>query len=217
MRPNLLERWITMWDGLGAKEDPLPYFEGIVARYKEPGRRYHTLGHITCCFIEYDEVAYLASNPHLLAFKIFLHDVFYTIGRKEEGPPSDEAASAGIAVLMLAIAGINSSLQDDVRTGILCTTHKPEHAPATFDDKLLVDIDLSIIGQSEKRFAWYERRIREEFSWVPEEDFRMGRANILASFDARSPLYYNWHFQNKFERRAHRNLKRSIKELGGSP
>ena len=50
------------------------------------------------------------------------------------------------------------------------------------DAGLMVDVDLSILGQNEQRFAEYEAQIREEYRWVPGLIFKPKRAEILQRF-----------------------------------
>jgi len=57
------------------------------------------------------------------------------------------------------------------------------HEPNTHvDAPLLVDVDLSILGQPKARFDEYERQIRAEYGWVPEKIFGTKRAEILQRF-----------------------------------
>lgn len=91
-------------------------------------------------------------------------------------------------------------------------THQTE---AGSDAALLVDVDLSILGQSEARFAGYESQIRAEYAWVAPEVFKVKRAEILERFLARSRLYTTDHFFARYEAQARRNLAQSIRTLRG--
>ena len=94
---------------------------------------------------------------------------------------------------------------------ILDTKHtKPPHDT---DGALLVDIDLTILGQSWERFEEYERQIRQEYEWVEAKTFAEGRSAMLKSFLKRPCIYYTNHFGDKYEARARMNLERSITRL----
>ena len=80
------------------------------------------------------------------------------------------------------------------------------------DAPLLVDIDLSILGQPAKRFWEYEDQIRKEYAWVPEEIFRTKRAEILERFLARKQIYNTSYYFSKLEAQARTNLNQSIKK-----
>jgi len=81
------------------------------------------------------------------------------------------------------------------------------------DAPLLVDIDLSILGQAEARFQEYEAQIRREYEWVPEPAFALKRAEILERFLARERIYSTEPFFSKYEKQARANLLGSIRKL----
>ena len=83
--------------------------------------------------------------------------------------------------------------------------------------QLVVDVDLSILGAPDARFAEYERQIRQEYAWVPPDAFRERRARVLGSFLGRPALYGTAHFATRLEARARENLRRSLARLGALP
>jgi len=89
-------------------------------------------------------------------------------------------------------------------------THDPSlHA----DAPLLVDIDLSILGQPEARFSEYESQIRREYDWVPDRIFAAKRAEILEQFLARERIYSTKQFFDQYEKQARVNLQASVQNL----
>jgi len=74
----------------------------------------------------------------------------------------------------------------------------------------LIDIDLSILGKSQREFEEYEKNIREEYSWVPEEQFRAGRQVVLQRFLERDSIYSTDFFRKKYENQAIRNIENSL-------
>ena len=84
------------------------------------------------------------------------------------------------------------------------------HRASTPDEALLVDVDLAIRGRPEARFDLYERQIREEYAWVPEDVFRQKRGEILRGFLGRPSIYQTEAFRAKYEAQARRNLARSL-------
>ena len=76
-----------------------------------------------------------------------------------------------------------------------------------------MDIDLSILGQSEDRFDTYERQVREEYEWVTEDAFVAGRLAILKLFLERPTIYSTPFFRTRYEAQARRNLNRSLAQL----
>ena len=81
------------------------------------------------------------------------------------------------------------------------------------DSKFIQDIDLTILGGHRDRFDEYEESIRMEYSWVPENRFRKGRADILSGFIERSTIYQTKYFRKKYEETARANLYYSISKL----
>lgn len=71
-----------------------------------------------------------------------------------------------------------------------------------------MDIDLSILGQA--AFNPYEREIRREYAWVPEEDFVLGRSRVLEAIASRPSIYRTPFFRAKYESAARPNLTRPI-------
>jgi predicted metal-dependent HD superfamily phosphohydrolase len=87
---------------------------------------------------------------------------------------------------------------------------KDTAVPALPDQQLLVDIDLSILGAPEQRFAEYEQQIRQEYAFVPKWLFRRKRRAILQGFLDRPQIYSTAHFHAELEQRARDNLRKAI-------
>jgi predicted metal-dependent HD superfamily phosphohydrolase len=90
----------------------------------------------------------------------------------------------------------------------MATRH--EAVPQTRDERVLIDVDLWILGAPEKRFDEYERQVREEYGWVPGLIYRRKRRAILESFVARPTIYSTERFIERYEQQARANLARSL-------
>ena len=55
--------------------------------------------------------------------------------------------------------------------------------------------------------------IRQEYAWVPEEDYRQGRARILRGFLERPRIYRTAEMFERAEDRARQNLRRELESL----
>jgi predicted metal-dependent HD superfamily phosphohydrolase len=163
------------------------------ARYAEPQRHYHTLAHIEHCLEEFDPRQ--AADPEAVELALWFHDAVYDPRR-----PDNEEKSAAWLLEVLPEARRAAAL-------ILVTKH---HRASTPDEALLVDVDLAILGQPEPRFDLYERQIRAEYAWVPEDVFRRKRGEILRGFLGRPSIYQTDTFRAKYEAQARRNLERSL-------
>ncbi|MBI2624953.1 MAG: N-methyl-D-aspartate receptor NMDAR2C subunit [Candidatus Nealsonbacteria bacterium] len=200
------QRWTALWKRLGARGDASKVYNDLVARYSEPHRAYHTLEHIGHCLDEFEQVRNLVTNPDTVELALWYHDTIYDTKAKDS-----EERSAVLAVEMVR----NASLPDDLGLSVvnLITATKHTSVPTDPDVQLLVDIDLSILGQSEDKFDEYERQVRREYEWVAEDAFVAGRSAILKSFLDRSAIYSTQLFRNKYETQARRNIARSLARL----
>ena len=109
------------------------------------------------------------------------------------------------------VAQLPKDFASRTRDLILSTRH--DVTPKGIDARVLVDVDLSVFGKSLGEFDEYERNIRREYSWVPEDQFKQGRSAILQMFLDRDSVYVTDFFRRKYESRARVNLQRSIDKL----
>ena len=152
--------WTRTWSGLGLQPDA-NLFEALMAAYAEPQRRYHSLQHLEECLGHFEQVRELAEHPEEVEIALWFHDAVYDVRGA-----TNERQSADWAVRALMTGNASRSTQNRVEQLIMATRH--DAAPGDSDERLLVDIDLSIIGAAPKRFAEYDGQIRAEYSWVPE-------------------------------------------------
>ena len=118
---------------------------------------------------------------------------------------------AGRAV---AAADLPVALADRVADLVLATKHTAsEKAEARADARLIVDVDLSILGRSPERFDRYERQIRQEYRFVPWFLYRKRRAEILRSFLDRPAIFWTRPFRDRYEDQARANIERSLAKL----
>ncbi|WP_446010599.1 HD domain-containing protein [Candidatus Electrothrix sp.] len=90
------------------------------------------------------------------------------------------------------------------------------HKPHDADTALMADIDLSILGTlgtQSHLFEQYDADIRREYAWVPEQQFRQGRVQVLKSFLEREKIYTTACFSEQYEEQARVNLRRKIEQL----
>lgn len=215
MQNELEQSWLALWQRIGAQGDPVRVFNDLVARYSEPHRVYHTLEHIRHCLCEFWLVRDLATNPAAVEMALWYHDAVYATGEKPgaKNIRDNEGRSADLATQVCEEANLPQSFTTRVARLILETRH--ERIPAIFDRRLIVDIDLSILGQSATVFDEYERRIREEYVTVPDHVFAARRSEILRSFISpqRQFIYSTKFFQDKYEKQARANIIRSLERL----
>jgi predicted metal-dependent HD superfamily phosphohydrolase len=144
-----------------------------------------------------------AVHPDELRWALLFHDAIYDTRRHD-----NEERSAAWACQVMTGLGRPEDEKARVRGLILATAHARE--PATSDEALLLDIDLSILGADAALFDAYDASIRAEYEWVPDDQYRQARAQVLSSFLGRERLYHTAAYRARFEATARRNLQRAM-------
>lgn len=197
----LNDSWHRCWKGIGALDDGEGLKETLLAAWREPQRQYHTEQHLRECLLLFQEFQHLAEQPHEVELAIWFHDAVYDIKGKD-----NELKSAEWARTALQAAGVCEESCKSIYELIMATEHTSMDSLDSHDKKLLVDIDLAILGSSPLRFAEYDKQVRAEYSYVPGVIYRRKRKQILKEFLARSPIYKTQELRERFELQARENL-----------
>ncbi|HEU5304530.1 MAG TPA: hypothetical protein VFU40_07795 [Gemmatimonadales bacterium] len=201
------KRWLELWQRLGAEGSGHSIFAHLSAAYAEPGRAYHTAEHIRDCLAHLDAARHLAEHADEVEAALWFHDAVYVPGGSD-----NEDRSAGLAEAALLACGVLPEAASRIAQLILATRHLTVSSDP--DTKLVCDIDLAILGQEPHQFDEFERRIRQEYDWVPEPVYRASRSEILAGFLRRRPIYQTEFFRERYESPARANLERAVARLG---
>lgn len=180
----------------------------LIARYREPHRRYHTMTHIEDCLTQIAASTDLTSDQReLLETAIWFHDAIYDPTRGD-----NEAESARLARDRLTAAEAPEPFIEEIERLILLTAgHSVE--PGDPLGARLVSIDLSILGAKPERYDAYARAIREEYAQVPDPAWRAGRAAVMGRFLESPRLYADPVWAERYETRARANIRREIDAL----
>ncbi len=176
----------------------------LLEAYGEPHRAYHTTEHLTECFGHLDASPVTPESSGLLELALWFHDAVYDTKASDS-----EAKSAAWASRALACLG--AERVEVIVSHILVTAHTG--VPSDDDQRLLLDVDLSILGAPGSRFQQYEDQVRQEYEWVSQDVYRAARAKILSQFADRPRLYHTEHFYEQLEAGARNNLQRSLASL----
>ncbi len=169
------------------------------------GRAYHNLHHIKATLETYLLIAenLPTETGAQITLALCYHDAVYDSQAKD-----NEAKSAELAEKELAELGIAAEDRAEVARLIQLTKH---HQVADRDEAgaIVVDADLAILQTSPDEYDRYATAIREEYSWVPDEEYRAGRTKVLEGLLSRrlfsSPLLD--------EELAKANLRREVDTL----
>lgn len=145
--------------------------ELIINKYSEPHRYYHNLQHISELYSKMSLWNLNQTHLTIIVMAIVFHDIIYdpmTLNNEEK---SNE-------LFLKYFSNYNNA--ERVSKLILATKNHSIH-PAGEDPLLdiFLDLDLSILGASPLEFVNYEKNIKEEFSFVPENIFNVKRAEIM--------------------------------------
>ncbi|MFD6189344.1 hypothetical protein [Streptomyces sp. NPDC060275] len=191
----------------GSGPDPAPYADNLLARWREPQRRYHTLAHLTAVLDHVDVLAEHADDVDAVRLAAWFHDAVYQPDRSE-----NEERSARLAERALPEAGVPAEKTAEVaRLVRLTVTHAP--ADDDRDGQVLCDADLAILASPPSAYAAYTAAVREEYHFVPNEAFREGRAAILRQLLDLPSLFHTPYGRREWEATARHNLTGELEML----
>jgi predicted metal-dependent HD superfamily phosphohydrolase len=206
----LLHDWSALLDrtrGGGHRPPSRAYGEDLLRRWSEPHRRYHTVAHLEAVLHEVDALAGYAEDPDTVRLAAWFHDAVHRPEHSE-----NEAASARLAVRALGEAGVPRHRAEDVaRLVLLTTTHAPEDDDR--DGEVLCDADLAVLAGMPQEYAAYAAAVREEYSFLPDAEFRAGRAAVLRELLELPALFRTPPARQRYAERARLNLTTELELL----
>ena len=200
------DQWREMWARFGVADPDVSVYDQLLARYSEAHRKYHTARHLDECLAKFEELQGHATHPEEVEFALWFHDAVYDTKRHD-----NEERSADWARATAVAADLPVDVADRIHPLILATRH--DAVPRDTDEQILVDVDLSILGEKPERFDEYEEQIREEYAWVPSIVFRSKRRQIIKAFLDRPSIFNTRKFVEAYEAQARANLERSLNSL----
>lgn len=175
--------------------------------YDSPGRRYHTWAHIEACLNEAHGLRF--DDAVVVYAALLFHDAVYVTGAKD-----NEAQSARLAARQLQGHLAAERIARVEHLILLTASHDALPANAPRDDRLLVDIDLSILAAAPAAYARYAHDVREE--WVPAvvsvTQYAQGRAAFLRRVLAAPRIFHSPEFATR-EAAARANIARELAAL----
>ncbi|MGI8503731.1 MAG: HD domain-containing protein [Hassallia sp.] len=182
-------------------------FNLLVEAYSSSDRYYHTLKHIYHVLKTIDNLQAYTRNLAAVQLAAWFHDVVYdTKGQ------NNEEKSADYACELLSSLGIPPSNITAVTCLIINTKHH-QAAADDFDSQVLLDADLAILAANPVQYREYANSIRQEYAWVSEAEYIVGRRQILKSFLQRQRIYFTTLMFEVAEKPARRNLNAEIQSL----
>mmetsp|Transcript_15113 Transcript_15113/g.19928 ORF Transcript_15113/g.19928 Transcript_15113/m.19928 type:complete len:264 (+) Transcript_15113:164-955(+) len=206
---EVLEKlWFQICNGLTNEEVANRWWVIIVDRYGEPQRHYHTLSHLMEMFALNMVYQDRISNPDLVGFAIFFHDLIYEPKSKTNEEDSAISFKQFAAETMMDQEKINM-----IDQYILATK---THAADDLEDSDLaffLDFDMAVLGRSWEGYLKYAHQVRQEYIHIPKETYCSARAEVLTSFLNVKWIYASKEFQEKYEQQARKNIQMEIEML----
>ncbi len=208
-RDRLEADWLGLLHAFGVSEgEARRGFVELAAAYSAADRVYHNLDHVRAVLDAVDGLADMARDAAAVRLAAWYHDAVC-----DSRAADNEERSAALAVERCAGWGLPGPTVDAVVRLIRATkTHQSD--PGDVDAAILLDADLAILGAGEHEYDRYAASIRREYAWVPEDDYRRGRARVLEGFLRRERLFGLERMHRRLDDAARRNLRREIAALG---
>jgi predicted metal-dependent HD superfamily phosphohydrolase len=182
----------------------------LKSAYSEPPRFYHTIEHALSCVVMGAQMML----PSIGIMALLYHDAHYVAGstineeesvsllREHYGDWRDEFVGKPLP------HPSGPSPLDKIGQLILATKHLRE--PRDSLEAAVMDIDMSILGAEQAEFDDYEKAIRLEYAYMPDEVYNQGRSHFLGGLLSRKQIYYNQLLHHGFEAKARNNITRLI-------
>lgn len=196
----------SVWQQLAGSQQP-QLLDHLLARHREPHRRYHTATHVMWVLRHIDHIVQEPTDIDLAAVRLaaLFHDVVYDPTRTD-----NEAVSARLAADAARALGWPHHRVADVERLVMATAG---HEPTAADEAVLVDADLAILGAEPKDYAAYVQGVRGEYAHVNAEQWRVGRAAVLRRFLEAPVLFHTPVMQRERTSRARANLAAELASL----
>ena len=196
--------WDAAWSSLG-RPAPAGLQAELMAAWSEPHRHYHDQRHLRECLALWTRWRDHCERPGEVAVALWFHDAIY-----DPRDGSNELNSAAWAARSLTRFGVGSDTVQRVHDLVMAMPHDAPMLGSSPDARLLVDIDLSILGSPAERFERYDQDVRKEYAWLPGLRYQAARAQVLQSFLDQPQLYHGEAAAALLESRARINLAAAL-------
>ncbi|GGU47038.1 hypothetical protein [Nocardioides albus] len=179
----------------------------ILAAYDEPTRRYHDRRHLAEVLERIEELRDEGErfDPLTVTLAAFFHDSVY------DGERDAEERSATWAEDALSAYLDDDAVAEVARLVRLTETHDP--ADDDLGGRVLSDADLAILAAPAERYAEYVATVREEYQHLSDEEFRVGRSQVLERLLEKKSLFSTPFARISWEDAARANLAAEMETL----
>ncbi len=203
-----LQKWHSLLEPFPVNSS-LSYrvFFDLVTAYSSADRFYHNLVHIMQLLRIIDEMRFHTRNYAAVEFAAWFHDIIYNPKATD-----NEEKSAEYAANILNSLGI-PALTIETTVKIILATKTHQTTDDDVDTQIFLDADLSILGASPSDYRIYAQAIRQEYSWLPELEYKLGRKQVLQKLLERQRIYQTQPMFEALEIPARQNIQAEIELL----
>jgi predicted metal-dependent HD superfamily phosphohydrolase len=208
MNDRLKSEFIDLWLRVSADQpaNAERICQSLLDHYAEPGRHYHTIGHVNHCLGQARLMAELLPDVNALDLAIWFHDCVYDPLARD-----NEARSAAL-FRELAAPVMKPSLVHDVERLVLVT--QAGQAPRQADESYMVDIDLSSFGLPWDLFLADSLAVRAERPHLSDNQYAVQQALFLNGLLERESVFSTEFFRVRYEDVARSNIGRYLGFIG---
>lgn len=189
--------------------------KGILIRYSEPHRYYHTLAHVEEMLRLLENYRGIAHNYFHLAFAIWFHDIIWDPKSKSKEEQSAFFACEALKIIISKTGTSQIIDKGDMETAIryncdiikaLILATKYTNPQEDQDCQLICDLDLYRF--SGDMATQDTQDIRQEHAYASDEEFVRGREKFLLNMATRGYIFQTQTFRALFEEKATDNIRK---------
>lgn len=169
----------------------------LLARWREPHRRYHAESHLRQGLLTLDWLG--AGRLERCAF--WFHDAVHRCSS-----PADETASAELAHELLEPLFPAAEVEEVARLVLVTIDHDP--SPGDLSGAMVSDADLAALGSGWEVYLANRDAVRAEQPDLPDDVWLAGRLRFLDRFERRVRVFHTPLGYSSWEAAARRNLAR---------
>lgn len=176
----------------------------IKNHYSSRFRYYHNLEHIENMLLELEKVEATIKDLDTVLFAIYYHDIIY------KSTKSDNEHKSAL-LFEKRISKTSFPNLNKCKSQIEAT--KEHQLSDDYDTNILLDLDSTILGKSQKEYQKYSADIRMEYKICPDFMYRKGRAKVLKNMLEKDSIYKTDFFKKNYENQAKENLRLELNQL----
>ena len=198
-------------------------FEAVMARHREPHRRYHGEHHIGWVVRHAQHLAAHFAAPGVdghvaqpidlgaVIAAAFYHDAVY-----DPRASDNEATSARLASEVLVRGGWPAERVAAVANMIKATADHRDGATGDLSTAVLLAADLAVLAAEPAGYSAYVNGVRFEYGHVADSDWVIGRSAVLRSFIDREHIFPAALDLHEWETGARSNIATELAALNAS-